>query len=115
MKREALKRLLDALQAIRSIEAFTADQALATFLENDLLQAAVERKFEIIGEALKHAHSADPSVLELVPELPRVISTRNRIIHIYEGVDHMILWDAIQNELPSLKARLESVLGEDQP
>jgi uncharacterized protein with HEPN domain len=66
-------------------------------------------------QALKLANAADPSVLELVPELPRVISTRNRIIHVYEGVDHMILWDAIQSEPPSLRARLESVLAENQP
>jgi uncharacterized protein with HEPN domain len=95
VKREVLKRLLDALQAIQAIEAFTAGQSLATFLENELLQAGVERKFEVIGEALKLAHASDSNVLELVPELPRIISTRNRIIHVYEGVDHVILWDAI--------------------
>lgn len=115
VRREALKRLLDALQAIQAVEAFTAGKTLEAFLDDDLLQAGVERKFEVIGEALKCAHAADPDVLELVPELPRIVSTRNRIIHVYEGVDHVILWDAIQNELPSLKIRLQSALEVNQP
>jgi len=114
LKREALKRLLDALQAIQAIESFTAHHSLVDFLDNELLQAGVERKFEVIGEALKLAHAADPAVTELVPELARIISTRNRIIHVYEGVDHVILWDAIENQLPSLKARLQSALEQNQ-
>jgi uncharacterized protein with HEPN domain len=115
VRREALKRLLDALRAIQAIDAFTSGKTLQDFLDDELLEAGVERKFEVIGEALKLAHAADPAVLELVPELPRIVSTRNRIIHVYEGVDHVILWDAIQNELPSLKIRLQSALEAERP
>lgn len=110
MQRKALKLLFDALQAIRAIDTFTSGQSLATFRDNELVQAGVERKFEVMGAALIAAHAADPAVVELVPELPRITSTRNRIIHDYDSVDHVVLWDAILNELPSLKARLESRL-----
>ncbi|TVS07341.1 MAG: DUF86 domain-containing protein [Cyanobium sp. PLM2.Bin73] len=110
MQRKALKWLVDALQAIRAIDTFTSGQSLATFRDNELVQAGVERKFEVMAAALMAAHAADPAVVELVPELPRITSTRNRIIHDYDSVDHAILWDAILNELPSLKARLESRL-----
>ncbi len=48
-------------------------------------------------------------------KLSRIVSTRNRIIHVYEGVDYVILWDAIRNELPSLKTRLQSAREANQP
>ena len=53
MKPEALKRLLDALLAAEAIQRFTSGVDLDDYLNNEILQAAVERKFEILGEALK--------------------------------------------------------------
>jgi uncharacterized protein with HEPN domain len=75
----------------------------------------VERKFEIIGEALKRAEDADTSVLDFIPDLRRIVGTRNRIIHVYETVDQLILWDAIQNDLPGLKTSLLDVLSTNPP
>lgn len=46
----------------------------------------MERKFKIIGEALKRALEADPSVLVIIPDLLRIVGTRNRIIHVYEAL-----------------------------
>jgi uncharacterized protein with HEPN domain len=84
MQTEALKRLLDAFTAIESIERFIANSTLDQYLDNELIQSAVERKFEI-----------------------------NRIIHVYEAVDQLILWDAIQNDLPSLRNCLLEMLNND--
>jgi uncharacterized protein with HEPN domain len=86
MRTEALKRLFDAFTAIESIERFIANCTLDQYLDNELIQSAVERKFEI-----------------------------NRIIHGYEAVDQLILWDAIQNDLPSLRNSLLEVLNNDPP
>ena len=77
-----------------------------------MLQAAVERKFEILGEALKKAADADASVENLIPEPRQIISTRNRIIHVYDAVDHLLLWDVAQTLLPELKARVQQILAE---
>jgi uncharacterized protein with HEPN domain len=52
MRREALKRLHDAFEAIEAIQRFIENCTLDHYLENELIQSAVERKFEIIGEAL---------------------------------------------------------------
>ena len=84
MQTEALKRLFDAFTAIESIERFFANSTLDQYLDNELIQSAVERKFEI-----------------------------NRIIHVYEAVDQLILWDAIQNDLPSLRNCLLEMLNND--
>lgn len=115
MQREALKRLLDAYEAIAAIERFTDNCSLDAYLDNELIQSAVERKFEIIGEALKRALETDPDVLNLIPELHRIVGTRNRIIHEYEAVDQLILWDSIQNDLPGLRRALMVVLEMNPP
>ena len=115
MRREALKRLLDAFEAIASIERFIENCTLDDYLQNELVQAAVERKFEIIGEALKRAFEADPDILNVIPDLHRIVGTRNRIIHVYEAVDQLILWDAIQNDLPELHHSLQEALKNNSP
>ena len=75
----------------------------------------MERKFEIIGEALKRALEADPDVTNLIPELRSIVGTRNRIVHVYEAVDQLILWDAIQNDLPGLKRAISVALERNPP
>jgi uncharacterized protein with HEPN domain len=69
MQIQLCKRLQDALDAITAIEGFLANQSVEDFLGSDILQAAVERKFEIIGEALKKAAEADDEIETLVPPL----------------------------------------------
>ena len=115
MRREALKRLLDAFEAIEAIERFIKNCKLDRYLDDELIQSAVERKFGIIGEALKRALEADPSVLVIIPDVRRIVGTRNRIIHMYEAVDQLILWDSIQNDLPGLKISLMAALEKDPP
>jgi uncharacterized protein with HEPN domain len=115
MRRAALKRLLDAFEAIEAIERFIEHTTLDQYLDNELIQSAVERKLEIIGEALKKALDVDPNVLDVIPDLRRIVNTRNRIIHVYEAVDQLILWDAIQNDLPGLRSSLLAALDKDAP
>jgi len=69
-------------------------------------------------EALKgllDALEADPTVLTIIPDLRRIVGTRNRIIHVYEAVDQLILWDSIQNDLPGLRSSLLAALDKDPP
>ena len=106
MQVELLKRVQDALDAITAVEGFLAHQSQDDFLSSDMLQAAVERKFEILGEALKKAADADESIEKHIPELRQIVATRNRIIHVYDAVDPLLLWDVVQTDLPGLKARL---------
>lgn len=66
--------------------------------------------FGVMRAELIAALAQDPSVAELAPELPRIISSRMRIVQVYESVDQVMLMDAIQNRQPNLKAKLESLL-----
>jgi len=72
MQIQVCKRLQDALEAITAIEGFLSKQSVEDFLSSDILQVAVERKFEIIGEALKKAADADNEIVTLVQSLDRL-------------------------------------------
>ena len=56
-----------------------------------MLRSAVERQFEIIGEALNQAEIEQPDLTMLIPDLRRIVGLRNRIIHGYDSVDDQLL------------------------
>jgi uncharacterized protein with HEPN domain len=112
MNDETKRRLLDALEACRAIQKFSAGTDYASFLGDELLRAALERKFEILGEALNRAEQSDPELAERLPELRRIIGMRNRIIHGYDVVDEEILWDAVEFKAPILSDQISALLRE---
>ncbi|MBI3852538.1 MAG: DUF86 domain-containing protein [Verrucomicrobia bacterium] len=75
-----------------------------------MVRSAVERQFEIIGEALGKAGAADSSLAERIPELPRIVGLRHRLIHGYDTVDDEIIWDIVQSKIPPLAQQLEAEL-----
>jgi uncharacterized protein with HEPN domain len=81
MQLEVKKHLFDVLEAARSIEGYTRGLDYAGYRDNGMLQAAVERKFEIIGEALNRIKKSDSAVLAKISEYERIISFRNVISH----------------------------------
>jgi uncharacterized protein with HEPN domain len=96
----------DILEAVESIQAFTAGMDYATFQSDDKTLSAVIRKFEIIGEAAKHIPDA---VRAQYPHLAwkEMAGMRDRLIHVYFGVDAWLVWKTIQEQLPALKSALE--------
>lgn len=63
MRPESRKYLFDIQQACRRLGDFTRNRSLDDYLENELLRAAVERQFEIIGEALNQPHRIDSDLI----------------------------------------------------
>jgi uncharacterized protein with HEPN domain len=114
MAKTAKLRLLDALDAIASINSFIGSLSLDDFLVNAMVQAAVLFKLGVIGEALNKAAELDASLRETIPDLGEIIGMRNRIIHAYDQIDFEILWDAIHSDLLDLKIRLEKYLAEGE-
>jgi len=110
MRAESAKRVWDAWDATKKIQRFTANlSGQPEFSESELIRAAVEREFEICGEALQHVRE-EREVLEAVPELERIIGLRNRLIHGYDTVDHEVLWSIIEHRVPELEAHLRVLL-----
>ncbi len=110
MKNEIKKYLLDALNACRAIQVFTENKTIAAYQSDLLLRSAVERQFEIIGEALNRADKADPEVVQLLPDLRRIVDLRNRVIHGYDSVDDELLWQSTVLHVPALAQKLADIL-----
>ena len=112
MNDETKKRLVDALEACRAIVQFTVGTSFAAYAADSMRRAAVERKFEVLGEALNRAEESAPELTERLPEIGRIIGMRNRIIHGYDAVDDEIVWDAVQHKIPLLLENLSALLGD---
>lgn len=99
----------------------TADVALADFDSDLLLRSAVERRFEIIGEALNRLHRDDPATVARISGYRTAINFRNRLAHRYDDIDNAQVWGIIRETLPILLAeaeqlRLEAEMGDiDEP
>lgn len=74
------------------------------------MRSAVERQFEIVGEALGRAAREAPELNEAMPEIPRIVGLRNRLIHGYDSVDDQIIWDIVQTKIPALREKLKIAL-----
>jgi len=112
MLRDPRALLADALDAARSIERFRQDLDLEGFRADELVRAAVERKLEVVGEALNRLSREDPELAAGIPDIGRVIGFRNVLAHGYDIVDDEVVWDAITTDLPELAARVEAILAE---
>ena len=114
MRIEAKKRLLDVTNACDAFAEFISGKDFAAYESDRLLRSAVERQFEIIGEALNKAGAADPSLAAQIPDFHRIIGLRNRLIHGYDNVDDEILWDVVQSKLGPLKKQASAALQDSE-
>lgn len=105
-------RLLDyldhILESISRIEEYTAGLDKEVFLEIRLVQDAVIRNFEIIGEASKNVERVAPEFVAAHPELPLAFAydMRNLLAHGYYKVDVNVVWKTIERDLPYLQKQV---------
>ena len=105
--------LWDMLDAARNAIEFTQDKTLADFLGDRMLQYAVERAVEIVGEA---ANRVSPSFQQAHPEIPwrKIVGQRNVLAHEYGDVDPTMMWDLTRLHLPDLVQQLEVLIPSDE-
>jgi uncharacterized protein with HEPN domain len=99
MPRSLRLYLSDVQSAIKDIEMFTAGKTLEDYLESELLRAAVERKFSIIGEAMAQARRHYPEVTLRIEHVREVIDFRNLLMHNYLLVDDKLVWGVVEGSL----------------
>jgi len=109
MRPEVQKYLLDAVNACKAITEFTKQKTLEDYAPDLLLRSAVERQFEILGEAFNQLDDINPEYRHEYPDMGKIIGMRNRIIHGYDNVDDSIVWDAVKNHVPPLQDWLTSL------
>jgi len=109
MSRHDALPLRQMLDYTREALALTLGRQRADLDNDRLLDLALTRLLEIIGEA---ANRVPEEVQEAHPEIAwgQIISLRNRLIHGYDSIDFDILWAILQDDLPELIENLEKIV-----
>jgi uncharacterized protein with HEPN domain len=106
------KYLWDARTAAERIGRFIGTRTYDEYVADDLVQAAVERQFEIIGEAFAGLRRIAPAIADTIPDLSQIIAFRNVLIHAYATVDLQLVWGVIENDLPALTDAIARLLDQ---
>ena len=77
-----------------------------------MLRSAIERQFEIIGEALNRLKRLDPETAVRISDYQRIIDFRNVLAHGYDVVSDQVVWDIVQNKLPDLRREIDELKGD---
>lgn len=114
MRREPLAYLWDVRRAIDAIRSFVESLDEESYLASTLVKSAVERQLEIIGEALNQLSNIDATITQQLPESELAIGLRNILIHGYAIVDDSLVWRTVNEDLPALRDRVETLLSQRQ-
>lgn len=109
MAPELRKYLWDAKEAAARALRFTAGKTLDDYLGDELLRAAVERQFMILGEALGRVRQMDASVAARIANLNQAVALRNLLAHGYANVDDAIVWGVVAGPLTQMLNEIESL------
>ena len=110
MKLEAQKYLYDIQRAAGLLREFTDGKMFADYEGDALLRSAVERQFEVIGEAMAQLARTDEPLADRISQYQRIIAFRNVLIHGYTDVDDRLVWDVINTNLPRLIREVDAIL-----
>lgn len=99
------------LLAIEAIEEYTQNMDEPLFLGNRMVQDAVIRNLEVIGEAAKNIEKADANFVSTHGHIPwaKIYAMRNRIAHGYFSINLGVVWTTIEIELPELKKQISEL------
>jgi uncharacterized protein with HEPN domain len=108
--------LLHMLEAGDRILEYTAGVDRERFFADQMLQDAVVRNIEIIGEAANNLLEVGPEFAAKYPSIPfaQIYGIRNRVAHGYFAVSTAMIWDSVQADLPELREQIVKVIGELQ-
>ena len=112
MQRDPRAFLWDVREAAHDILRFVSGVDASTYADTPLVHSAVERKFEIIGEALNQLSKVNPALADRVPQLVQIVAFRNLLIHGYALVNHATVWNVVHESLSPLLVCVQVLLDE---
>ena len=104
------QRLLHIRDAIENIFAFTKGMDEPAYISSIMVQSAVERQMEIIGEAVNSVSEELKSIHTDI-EWCKIKAFRNVIAHEYFGISNKQVWNVVENDLPRLKSSIEKIFS----
>jgi len=108
---EEKKLLTDIIEAIFSVdEHLEGKRIFAEYKANKTKRRAVERELEIIGEAVSRLLKLSPGIN--ISYARQIVDTRNKVIHAYDNVNDIVIWNIIMNHIPLLKKEVEILLSD---
>lgn len=111
MRLEAKKHLEDIRQAAEFLAQFVQGKTFSDYVKDPMLRSAVQRQFEIIGEALNRLFKTDYDVASEITDANKIIAFRNILIHAYDVVDERVVWDIIETKLTLLLQEVGRLLS----
>jgi uncharacterized protein with HEPN domain len=111
MPRDPRTYLWDARRAAELVAAFVDGRVFEDYCADAMLRSAVERQFEIIGEALNQMSKLDAELGAQVPDLRRIVAFRNILIHGYASVDDELVWSVATERVAPLVDVLAELLA----
>ncbi len=108
MVKDDLAYIEHILDCIRKIKEFTTGLSVKDFSVNELVQDAVIRNIEIIGEASKKISSDTKQIYYEVP-WKEIAGMRDKLIHDYLGVDVEVVWRTITEDIPTLEKQIKDI------
>lgn len=112
MDERILKWLFDIKISITEIDGFfiNEEKDFFKYRNNIMLKRAIERNFEIIGEAINRIITRDTSYIEKITNAKSIIGLRNQVIHAYDSISDENIWSILINHLPKLKTEIENLI-----
>lgn len=95
---------------LQRVQRFVAGSSEDDYLSDELLQSAVERQFEIIGEAMGKLHKVAPDEAERFVDYKKMIAFRNVLIHGYATIDPVIVWGVVESNLNDVLSQAQAAL-----
>jgi uncharacterized protein with HEPN domain len=96
------------LDCIRKINEFSSGLTLEVFTGNELVQDAIIRNIEIIGEASKKISQNTKQTYYKIP-WKEIAGMRDKLIHDYFGVDVVVVWKTIKEDIPTLEKQIKEI------
>ena len=104
--------LWDISQAARNVKMFIEGKSFQDCQNDLVLRSAVERQFEIVGEALAQGLKHFPELAGAVTASRQIVDFRNRLIHGYAAINGVVVWGVTEDNSPPLLEEVERALEE---
>ena len=110
--RDDRERLFDIMEAIEKIEQHSSE-GREVFERDELIQVWMTHYVQIVGEA---AANVSEEFAGEHPEVPwrRIAAMRNMLVHVYFRVNLDEVWQAVERDIPILKAQIQAILQAEE-